>query len=129
MTLRIVVTAAVVLGEPRPLPVLPASLVPFSIAPDVCRDGRVPVVSLKVFDVLAQPVAVLRLRSRARELLDATRLSCGTFVATWGGAITPGDRLAPSGIYYLQLSVESQTADGRPITLRDTERVIVPHLP
>ncbi len=108
---------AVTIEEPRPLPVLPAAFVPFTIASEVCRNDHVPTVGLKVYNVLAQPVAVLRLRGRNFAPLDRTRLRCGAYVALWDGTLDGGTRAASPGIYYLQLTV-----DDRPYT----RKVIVP---
>lgn len=103
--------------EPRPLPVLPAAFVPFTISSEVCRNDHVPTVGLKVYNVLAQPVAVLRLRGRSLAPLDRSRLRCGTYVALWDGTLDGGMRAASPGIYYLQLTI-----DDRPYT----RKVIVP---
>ncbi len=97
------------LEEPRPNPVLPAALVPFAIDAEVCRKGHVPRVSVKVYNVLANPVAALRLRGRRTEPLDNAPLRCGTYVAVWDGTIDGGTRVAPPGIYYLQLAVDDRT--------------------
>ena len=109
---------AVVIAEPRPNPVLPAALVPFVIPAEICRKDHLPLVVLKVYNVLAQPVATLRLRTRRSELVDSLRMRCGTFVAIWDGTMGAGTKVAPPGIYYLQLSV-----DDRPYT----RKVIVAH--
>lgn len=98
----------VVLEEPRPNPVLPAALVPFAIDQEVCRRDHVPLVSLKVYNVLAEPVAVLVLRGRRAESLDNHALRCGTYVAVWNGTIDGGTRVAPPGIYYLQLVADDR---------------------
>jgi hypothetical protein len=111
-------SAAVLLEEPRPSPVFPAALVPFTLGSEICRDGGQPVVSLKVYNVLAQPVVTLHLRGRQAELLDERPLRCGAHVATWDGTIAEGTQVAPPGIYYVQLNVVGQRAA--------TRRLIVP---
>lgn len=108
----------VALEEPRPSPVFPAALVPFTLGSEICRDGNQPVVSLKVYNVLAQPVATLRLRGRQGEVLEERPLRCGAYVATWDGTIAEGTRVAPPGIYYVQLNVVGHRAA--------TRRLIVP---
>jgi len=112
------IVPAAVIAEPRPNPVLPAALVPFVIPSEVCRKDHLPLVALKVYNVLAQPVATLRLRSRRAELVDSLRMRCGTYVAIWDGTIGAGTKVATPGIYYLQLSV-----DDRPYT----RKIIVAH--
>ncbi|MEO5824936.1 MAG: hypothetical protein ABIR59_03540 [Gemmatimonadales bacterium] len=108
---------AVVIEEPRPLPVLPAAFVPFTIGPELCRNGHVPTVGLTVYNVLAQPVAILRLRGRIATTISSTQLRCGTHVALWDGTLDGGTRAASPGIYYLQLTVDDRI---------NTRKVIVP---
>lgn len=108
---RLPETRAPAIEEPRPNPVLPAALVPFVIPAEECRKDHLPQVALKVYNVLAQPVATLRLRGRRPDPVDAVRLRCGAYVAVWDGTIGGGARVAPPGIYYLQLTV-----DDRPYT-------------
>ena len=100
------------LEEPRPNPIFPAALIPFSIQPEVCRRGHKPVVTLQVFGVLST-AATLPLRDRRSVPLDSTSLSCGNFVAIWDGTIDGGARVAPQGVYYVQLNV-----DGREKTVK-----------
>jgi len=108
---------AAVIEEPRPIPVLPAAFVPFTISSEVCRNDHVPTVGFRVYNVLAQPVAVLRLRGRNSIPLERSRLRCGIYVAVWDGTLDGGTRVASPGIYYLQLTI-----DDRPYT----RKVIVP---
>ena len=117
-------TPAVTIEAPRPLPVLPAALVPFTIARDLCQGARRPLVSLKVRDVLAKEVATLRLRATNRILLDAAPIGCGSFVAVWDGTIDEGRRLAVPQIYYLTLTAD--TGAGRPPSA--TRNVRVPRI-
>lgn len=105
--------APVLLEEPRPNPVFPAALVPFTLGAEICRDGSRPVVSLKVYNVLAQPVATLRLRGRQTEPIDELVMRCGGHVALWDGTIDDQTRAAPPGIYYVQLGVSGQRAATR----------------
>lgn len=113
---------AVELEEPRPAPIFPVALVPFSIPAELCRGGRVPVVTLEVSNVLGQVVAPTRLRSRERQVIERLRLRCGRYVAIWDGTIDNGSRIAPPFIYYFSLSV---TLPGSPL-LRDTFKLVVP---
>lgn len=105
------------IDAPRPFPVLPTALVPFRLSADLCLNNNLPSVSLRVYNVLAQPVAVLRLRTARSEPIEALRLPCGRYVARWDGTIDNGARIAPPGLYYLHL-----IADGR----RRSLQLIVP---
>lgn len=106
-------TAAVALEEPRAAPVFPAALVPFTLGPELCQDGGEPVVSLRIYNVLAQPVATLRMRGRRGESIDGLAVRCGGYVAIWDGTIDEGTRVAPPGIYYVQLGVVGRRAATR----------------
>jgi len=97
----------IVLEEPRPNPVFPAALVPFAIGTILCRQGHEPRVTLRVYDVFAQPVASLQLRDRRGSLLSGAPLRCGQYVARWDGTVEGGARAASPGVYYLRLSVDS----------------------
>lgn len=93
------------LGENTPNPFFPATLIPFSIRPEECTDGQQPVVSLKVYNVLVQVVAVPVLQSGRGESLENIKIPCGSHVALWDGRTLDG-RIEPApGVYYCQLTV------------------------
>ena len=93
------------LGENTPNPFYPATLIPFSIRTEECIDGQQPLVSLKVYNVLVQVVAIPVLQSGRGESLENIRLNCGDHVALWDGRTLDG-RIDPApGVYYVQLTV------------------------
>lgn len=94
------------LGENTPNPFFPATLIPFSIRPEECTDGQLPLVSLKVYNVLVQVVAVPVLQSGRGEVLDSIRISCGDHVALWDGRTLDGRTDPAPGVYYVQLTVD-----------------------
>ena len=93
------------LGENTPNPFFPATLIPFTINPSECTNGRQPLVSLKVYNVLVQVVAIPVLQSSKGEVLDNIRLPCGDHVALWDGKTLDGRTDPIPGIYYSQLTV------------------------
>lgn len=97
------------LEEARPNPIFPASLVPFVIAPEVCRKGHVPMVALRTFNVLSQSVATLHLHYRPTLALDSVPLRCGRYVGAWDGTVDGGTRAAAAGVYYLSLMVDGRS--------------------
>lgn len=105
------------LGDHYPNPSPPAAVIPFTISPEVCRNGHQPTVTLRIYNVLAQVVAVPVLLGPPTERLEKLRLPCGEFRATWDGRIQNGQREAPPGIYYNQLTVDG---------LRFTRKMVVP---
>jgi hypothetical protein len=110
------------LKQNYPNPFNPATTIPFTLNGDLFANGHRPRVSLKIYNVLAQLVAVPILQGTGEDL-DNLELTCGTagsapcpFTAYWDGKVLKTDREAASGIYIYQLVV-----DGR----RFTKKMIV----
>ena len=111
---------AVELKQNYPNPFNPATTIPFALGGDLFANGHRPVVSLRVYNVLAQLVAVPILQGTG-ELLDNLAVGCGdpagcTFSAYWDGNVRGTGQPAASGVYIYQLVV-----DGR----RFTKKMIV----
>jgi hypothetical protein len=101
-------TKAVRLGRNYPNPFNPETTIPFELDQSLFADGRQPVVSLRIYNVLAQLVAIPILQGLG-EPLDAMKLEwngTGRFSAYWDGKIRGSDREAPSGVYVYQLIVD-----------------------
>jgi hypothetical protein len=94
------------LKENYPNPFFPATTIPFSISQEVCTRGHQPVVSLKIYNVLVQMVAIPVLANGSAERLDSLRLRCGDYHAHWDGKYLDGKGEATPGIYYYQLTVD-----------------------
>lgn len=94
------------LGENTPNPFFPATLIPFHIAPEECSDGQQPIVSLKVYNVLVQIVAIPVLQSGRGEVLNEIKVACGDHVALWDGRTVQGRTEPAPGVYYVQLTVD-----------------------
>jgi hypothetical protein len=93
------------LKENTPNPFFPATLIPFTINPSECTNGRQPLVSLRVYNVLVQVVAIPVLQSSHGEVLDNIHIPCGDHVALWDGRTLDGGTEPTPGIYYSQLTV------------------------
>jgi hypothetical protein len=65
-------------------------------------------VSLKIYNVLVQVVAIPTLASGSGERLDSLRLRCGEYQAFWDGQYMDGEREAVPGVYYYQLTVDGE---------------------
>lgn len=133
MALGLVVTAAapalgqdqnrdppsvVALKQNWPNPFNPSTTIPFSISRESFQDGRRPLVSLRIYNILTQLVAIPILQGEGRPL-DNVQLEwngTGSYSAYWDGRVLNSNREAPSGIYIYQLMV-----DGK----RFTRRMIV----
>jgi hypothetical protein len=111
---------SVELRQNYPNPFNPATTIPFYMNGDIFVAGHRPKVSLKIYNVLAQLVAVPILQGTGEALTDL-ELTCGStigcsFNAYWDGKVLNTDREAASGVYIYQLIV-----DGR----RFTKKMIV----
>lgn len=111
--------APVELKQNYPNPFNPSTTIPFTLGGDLFASGHRPKVSLKIYNVLAQLVAVPILQGTG-EALENLELNCSSpscaFNAYWDGKVLNTDREAASGIYIYQLIV-----DGR----RYTKKMIV----
>ncbi len=104
-------TQAVRLGRNYPNPFNPETTIPFELDQSLFADGHQPVVSLRIYNVLAQLVAIPILQGSG-EPLDAMKLEwngTGRYSAYWDGKIRDTGREAPSGIYVYQLIVDGQS--------------------
>ena len=109
------------LQQNYPNPFNPATTIPFRLSEDLFRDGNRPMVSLRIFNVLAQLVAVPTLQGSG-QTLDNITLECRDlrdgychFSAYWDGHYINTTREAASGVYVYQLVVNGQRASRRMI--------------
>ena len=110
-------TAAVSLKQNYPNPFNPTTTIPFTLSAELFANGHRPKVSLKIYNVLAQLVAVPILQGTG-EVLNNIELSCANttscdFSAYWDGNVQNGSGVstgqqAASGIYIYQLVVDGK---------------------
>lgn len=114
------------LGQNYPNPFERRTTIPFRVGPSDCAsDSGQHVVSLRIYNVLTQLVAIPSLQGAAaprdsasvaalvgRPVANMT-LPCGQYAAVWTGRYLAGDREAAAGIYVAQLVV-----DGRALAVR-----------
>jgi len=104
------------LGQNYPNPFNPETTIPFTIGDDTCSDGgQAHVVSLRIYNILAQQVAVPVLQggsstsgaaaATGRPVLGLS-LSCGQYTAYWNGKIGNSNTEVPSGLYVYELVVD-----------------------
>ena len=103
-----------------PNPVLTTATIEFELKSEICRDDHLPLVSLKIYNVLAQEVAAPALDKPPDLRLDQVRLECGSYKARWDGRMTDG-RDARTGVYYVQLSVDGRRVTRKMIVKRRSE--------
>jgi hypothetical protein len=107
------------LKENTPNPFFPSTVMPFDIHQEVCANGHQPVVTMHIYNVLVQVVAVPTLQGGSEERLEGIRLRCGSHLAYWDGKNREG-REVPDGVYYYQLLVDGERVSTRKmIVLRE----------
>jgi hypothetical protein len=110
------------LKQNYPNPFNPATTIPFSLNGDAFANGHRPKVSLKIYNVLAQLVAVPILQGTGEALTDL-ELTCGasggcTFNAYWDGKVLNSEREAASGVYLYQLIVDGHRFTRKMIVMK-----------
>jgi hypothetical protein len=89
-----------------------ATTIPFSVNGELFLRGHRPVVSLRIYNVLAQLVAIPILRGTDKPL-DSLALSCPTamgckYNAYWDGLAATTGKRAASGVYIYQLVIDGK---------------------
>ena len=102
---------SVQLGRNYPNPFNPETTIPFALSPVLWADGNTPVVSLRIYNILAQLVAVPILQGSGQPLNNVQLEWNGTgeYSAYWDGKIQNSGRDAASGVYVYQLIVNGRT--------------------
>ena len=103
----------------------PVTTIPFKLSGTLFLKGHRHVVSLRIYNVLAQLVAIPVLRGTGKAL-DSLALTCPTqlgcrYSAYWDGFVASTGKPAASGVYIYQLF-----ADGQRVT---TSKIVVKQPP
>ena len=112
------------LGQNFPNPFNPETRIPFSIGntPDCADSGRQYRVSLRVYNVLAQLVAVPLLQGGSTTVagrpIENLMLSCGDYTAYWDGKYLNSSREVASGIYLYRLEVDGRAVVKKMIVMK-----------
>ena len=98
------------LNQNYPNPFNPTTTIPFDVKPEDIVGGKPAVVSLRIFNVLQQLVAIPKALNHPRGDVAVENLeydSPGSYEAFWDGLDRSGRKVA-SGIYYFQLIVNGE---------------------
>ena len=94
------------LGQNYPNPFKPDTWIPFTINDCNGPNGQ-HLVTLRIYNVLAQLVSVPQLHGASRPLVNIP-LSCGEYLAYWNGRVGRHGGLAAPGVYVYELVVDGQ---------------------
>jgi hypothetical protein len=112
------------LDQNDPNPVEPDTWIPFSLGSVLFEHGEPPIVSLRIYNVLRQlvaiPIAIDHPKGREVPVLDLAYPEAGRHVAYWNGRDVAGRR-TPSGVYYVQLIVNGDSRIRKMIVLGPRE--------
>ncbi|HLS46903.1 MAG TPA: hypothetical protein VK012_00160 [Gemmatimonadales bacterium] len=98
---------SVELRDNYPNPFNASTTIPFTIRPEVCRNGHEPTVTLEIYNVLGQVVAVPVLAEQRQRRIQRLQLPCGEHEAIWDGRLLDGAE-ATTGIYWYYLTVDER---------------------
>jgi len=118
-----------VLAQNDPNPFSSQTTIPFTVGePDCASGSRQHTVTLRIYNILSQIVAVATLvdstssdQSTAAappRALSNLSLACGSYVARWDGKHSPDSRDAAPGVYMYQLLIDGHPAGMRKMLLK-----------
>lgn len=99
-----------VLGKNYPNPFNPETRIPFKVVN--CEGQSQHVVSMQIYNVLAQLVAVPTLFGDGRPLTNLS-LGCGDYTAYWDGKVVNSGREAASGVYLYMMVINGERLAGK----------------
>ena len=110
-------------------PVRPEMSIPFYLEEKLFENSSRVVVSLRIYNVLKQPIAIPILRDdvtgQQAEVLNLPVLQPGRKIAYWNGKDLSGATV-PTGVYYCELQVGDRTATLKLVVEAPRRRSILP---
>ena len=109
------------LEQNYPNPFNPETTIPFTLSEALFADGRPPVVTVRIFNLLQQvvayPIALGHPSGEGQQLRQLEYTVPGNYEAFWDGHDQAGRQVA-SGIYFMQLTVNGQSATKKMYVLK-----------
>jgi len=122
-------TQGFVLEQNYPNPVNPETFIPFILEESLFRNGDPAVVTLRIYNILRQVVAIPEAldhpSGRRARLINMAFSQPGRTIAFWDGRDAAGRRV-PSGVYYYELVVNDVSIVRKMIVLNDSRRRVIP---
>lgn len=113
------------LEQNYPNPVNPETWMPFYLDPILFVEDRNPQVTIRIYNILNQPVAIPEAidhpRGRGTRVINLEYEDPGRKIAYWDGKDMAG-RPVPSGVYYIQLVVGQEPPFTRKLTVLNERR-------
>ncbi len=110
----------VLLRQNFPNPFTTRTAIPFEILPRACAEGRLPVVTIQILNVLVQKVASPTLRdSTGARLLTDLELNCGRYLAFWDRRFTDDGQGAAVGSYFYRIYLDGESQAIRLMQVRE----------
>jgi|SRR5665213_2672657 len=111
------------LGQNYPNPFNPATTIPFTIGdPPACsEEGRSYRVTLRIYNVLAQLVAIPVLLGgdgAAGQPVVSLQLHCGSYAAFWDGNYLNSSQEIPAGVYLYRIEVDGRAVAKKMIVIK-----------
>lgn len=109
---------AVQLEQNSPNPFNPETTIPFTLTPELWELEK-PVVSLRIYNVLAQLVAIPVLQGTGEkfENIELEWNGTGRYEAFWNGRVLDTGREAASGVYVYQIIVNGRAEGSKKMTV------------
>ena len=104
-----------VLKQNYPNPFNPETRIPFTVGDEKCEDpGRQHRVSLRIYNILSQLVAIPVLQGGTGSVAGGVRISnlmltCGNYVAYWNGKFMDTQKEVASGVYLYELRIDGES--------------------
>lgn len=110
---------AVELGRNYPNPFNPETIIPFALSEGYFQNGRNPVVSIKIYNILAQLVAIPVIQGSGEKIQDLELgwNGSGQYTAYWDGTVLGTGNEAASGVYIYQLIIDGRSVLSRRMTV------------
>ena len=107
-----------------PNPFSTETTIPFTLSQELWSDGEDPLVSLRIYNILAQLVAIPVFKD-SEEPVDSVQMSwngSGDYEALWDGKVDETGQGAAAGVYIYQLEVDGRVYQ-RTMTIEELEEV------
>jgi hypothetical protein len=118
-----------VLEQNYPNPVNPETYIPFRLEESLFRTADTAVVTLRVYNILRQVVAIPEAldhpSGRRVRLIDTPYTRPGRVIAYWDGRDAAGRRV-PSGVYYYELVIGETPLVRKMIVINESRRRVIP---